>query len=170
MKKVLLLALAIVFLLTFVLAGCGAKTATPTAEKTTASDASKDKVIEAMEAERHDRVKYQRMMEMTTDSAVINQIKFAYDDEIKHYGMFQQIYYQITGEKLDIPIPTNIEKYNTLMEAVQSSIEGESKAVDLYREIFALMTDKQMRDKVFEIITDEQEHFGRFVYLYSMLK
>jgi len=134
------------------------------------SDSLNDKLVEAMKAERHDRVKYQRMMEMTTDPAVIKQIKFAYDDEIKHYGMFQQIYYQLTGVKLDIPIPTNIEKYNTLMEAVQSSIEGESEAVDLYREIFALMTNKQMRDKVFEIITDEQEHFGRFIYLYSMLK
>lgn len=129
-----------------------------------------DMLIEAMKAERHDRVKYQRMMEMTCDPAVIKQIKFAYDDEIKHYGMFQHMYYQLTGKKIDFPIPTNVEKYNTLMEAVQSSIEGENGAVDLYREIFALMTDRQMRDKVFEIITDEQEHFGRFIYLYSMLK
>ena len=129
-----------------------------------------DKVIEAMKAERHDRVKYQRMMEMTADPAVIKQIKFAYDDEIKHYDMFRQMYYQLTGKILDIPIPTNIEKYNTLMEAVKSSIEGESEAVDLYREIYALMTRKDMRDKIFEIITDEQEHFGRFIYLYSMLK
>lgn len=129
-----------------------------------------DKIIMAMKAERHDRVKYEMMMEMTTDPAVIKQIKFAYADEIKHYEMFQQIYYQITGEMLDIPIPTNIEKYNSLMEAVQSSIEGESEAVDLYREIFAFMTNMQMRDMVFEIITDEQEHFGRFIYLYSMLK
>jgi len=134
------------------------------------SDLLNDKIVEAMKAERHDRVKYQRMMEMTTDPMVIKQIKFAYDDEIKHYVMFQQIYYQLTGKKIDIPIPTNIEKHNTLMEAVQSSIEGENEAVDLYREIFALMTDKQMRDKLFEIITDEQEHFGRFIYLYSMLK
>jgi len=129
-----------------------------------------DMIIEAMKAERHDRVKYQKMMEMTTDPVVIKQIKFAYDDEIKHYGMFQQIYFQLTGKRLDIPIPNNVEKYNTLIEAVQSSIEGESEAVDLYREIFALMTNKQMRDNVFEIITDEQEHFGRFIYLYSMLK
>jgi len=129
-----------------------------------------DKIVEAMKAERHDRVKYQRMMEMTTDPVVIKQIKFAYDDEIKHYGMFQQMYYQLTGKRLDIPIPTNIEKYNTLMEAVQSSIEGENEAVDLYRGIYALMTNKQMRDSIFEIITDEREHFGRFIYLYSMLK
>ena len=134
------------------------------------SDSLNDKLIEAMKAERHDRVKYQRMMEMTTDPVVIKQIKFAYDDEIKHYGMFQQIYYQLTGRKLDIPIPSNIEKYSTLMEAVQSSIEGENEAVDLYREIFALLSNKHMRDEIFEIITDEQEHFGRFIYLYSMLK
>ena len=129
-----------------------------------------DKIVEAMKAERHDRVKYQEMMKMTTDPAVIKQIKFAYDDEIKHYGMFQQIYYQLTGKKLDIPIPTSVEKYNTLMEAVQNSIEGENEAIDLYREIFALLPNRVMRDTVFEIITDEQEHFGRFIYLYSMIK
>lgn len=129
-----------------------------------------DLLIKAMKAERHDRVKYERMMGSTKDEAVKKQIKFAYDDEIKHYKMFNQIYFQLTGRKLDIPIPTNIEKYNSLMEAVKSSIEGESEAVDLYREIYALMSNKQMRDKVFEIITDEQEHFGRFIYLYSMLK
>lgn len=58
-----------------------------------------DKLIEAMKDERHDRVKYQRMMQMTTDPEVIRQIKFAYDDEIKHYTMFQQMYYQLTGKR-----------------------------------------------------------------------
>ena len=127
-------------------------------------------LIEAMKDERHDRVKYQRMMEMTTDPAVIKQIKFAYDDEIKHYEMFQQIYYELTRRRLDIPMPNEIEQYDTLMDAVQSSIKGENEAVDLYREIFSQLDNKQMRDMVFEIITDEQEHFGRFIYLYSMLK
>lgn len=129
-----------------------------------------DLLVNAMKAERHDMVKYGRMMASAKDEAVKKQIKFAYDDEIKHYKMFNQMYTQLTGKKINIPIPTNIEKYNTMMEAVQSSIEGESEAVDLYREIYALMSNKQMRDKVFEIITDEQEHFGRFIYLYAMLK
>jgi rubrerythrin len=129
-----------------------------------------DLMIKAMKAERHDRVKYQRMMEMTSDPAVKEQIKFAHDDEIKHYEMFRQMYYELTGRILDIPLPNNIEEYSTLMEAVQSSIEGENEAVDLYREIFSLLTCQQMRDKIYEIITDEQEHFGRFIYLYSMIK
>jgi len=127
-------------------------------------------IIEAMKDERHDRAKYYKMMQMTDDPEEIKQIKFAYDDEIKHYEMFQQIYSELTHRRLDIPMPKEIEKYDTLMDAVQSSIEGESGAVDLYRDIFALLDDKQMRDMVFEIITDEQEHFGRFIYLYSMLK
>lgn len=123
-----------------------------------------------MKDERHDRVKYLIMMENAYDPEIIKQIRFAYDDEIKHYEMFQQIYFQLTHRRLDIPLPREIEKYDNLMQAVQSSIEGENEAVDLYREIFALMQNKQMRDMVYEIITDEQEHFGRFIYLYSMLK
>lgn len=133
-------------------------------------DTLNNMIVEAMKAERHDRVKYQRLMEMTNDPFVKKQIDFAYEDEIKHYKIFQQIYYQLTGKTMDIPLPTDIEKYNTLLTAVQSSIEGENEAVDLYRQIYALMTNKQMRDKIFEIITDEQEHFGRFIYLYAMLK
>jgi rubrerythrin len=129
-----------------------------------------DLLIESMKGERHDRVKYGKMMEMTDDPMVKKQIKFAYDDEGKHYKMFNQIYQQLNGRKINIPIPTNIEKYNTLMDAVQSSIEGEFDAVELYRELFALLKNQQMRDKVFEIITDEQEHASRFIYLYSMLK
>jgi rubrerythrin len=127
-------------------------------------------MLKAMQAERHDAVKYQRMMEMTNNPMVKAQIKFAHDDELKHYEMFRQMYYQMTGRAVDIPLPANVERYNTLIEAVQSSIEGENEAVDLYREISALMTNKQMRDTIYEIITDEQEHFGRFIYLYAMLK
>jgi len=127
-------------------------------------------IEEAMKNERHDRVKYYKMMQMTDDPEEIKQIKFAYDDEIKHYEMFQHIYFALTHRRLDIPMPNEIEKYNTFMDAVQSSIEGENEAVDLYREIYALSDNKQMRDMIYEIITDEQEHFGRFIYLYSMLK
>ena len=127
-------------------------------------------IVAAMKDERHDRVKYYKMMQMTDDPEVIKQIKYAYDDEIKHYEMFQQILFALTRRRLDIPMPNEIEQYDTLMDAVQSSIKGENEAVDLYREIFSQLDNKQMRDMVFEIITDEQEHFGRFIYLYSMLK
>ena len=129
-----------------------------------------DLIIEAMKAERHDTVKYKKMMEMTNDPAIIKQIKFAYDDEIKHYQMFRQIYYQLTGRAINIPLPAEVEKYDNIMDAVKSSIEGEHEAVDLYRDIHAMLPNQRLRDMVFEIITDEIEHANRFVYSYSMLK
>jgi len=129
-----------------------------------------DLIIDAMKSERHDRVKYKMMMEMTEDPEIKKQTNFAYEDEIKHYEMFRQMYYQLTGRVINIPIPTEVEKYSNIMDAVKSSIEGENEAVDAYRDIYALLLNQQMRNKVFEIITDEIEHANRFVYSYAMLK
>ena len=129
-----------------------------------------DLIVEAMKAERHDRVKYKMMMEMTDDPEIKKQTKFAYDDEIKHYEMFRQIYYGLTGRVVNIPLPSEVEKYDNIMDAVKSSIEGENEAVDLYRDIYSLLANQRMRDMVFEIITDEIEHANRFVYSYAMLK
>ena len=129
-----------------------------------------DLIVQAMKAERHDAVKYKMMMEMTTDPEIKKQTNFAYEDELKHYQMFRQIYYQLTGRVVNIPLPAEVEKYANIMDAVKSSIEGENEAVDLYRDIHAMIPNQHMRDMVFEIITDEIEHANRFVYSYAMLK
>lgn len=129
-----------------------------------------DLLVEAMKDERHDRVKYNMMMEMTNDKKVRDQIDFAYKDEIKHYELFRKIYYALFRKNMEVPIPKTIEHYENLKDAVESSINGELEAVELYRKIQSMLPNMQMRDTLFEIITDEQEHATRFVYLYSMLK
>jgi len=40
----------------------------------------------------------------------------------------------------------------------------------MYRDIRAMLTSKKHRDMLYEIITDEQEHATRFVYIYAMIK
>ena len=129
-----------------------------------------DLIIKAMKAERHDAVKYKRMMEGTNNPEYRKQINFAYEDELKHYNMFRNMYFMLTRKTINIPLPSKIEEYDNLLDAVKSSIEGENEAVDLYRTIYAMLSNRQMRDTVFEIITDEIEHAGRFVYLFSMMK
>lgn len=128
-----------------------------------------DLISEAMKDEKHDTIKYKKMMGMANKDKVRKQIEFAYNDEMKHYKMFQNIAYLLTGQKYDIPDP-KVEEYNSLLPAVESSINGELEAVELYRKIFSMLRTIQMRDMLYEIITDEQEHATRFVYLYSMLK
>lgn len=126
-----------------------------------------DLIMEAMKDERHDRVKYKNMMDMTRSEKIKKQINFAFEDEGKHYKMFQRIYYMLTGNKIDIPIPP-VEKYDKLIDAIETSINGELGAVELYRKIYSLLPTRQLRDMLYEIITDEQEHATRFTYLYAM--
>jgi rubrerythrin len=125
-------------------------------------------IKEAMMDERHDRIKYGNMKEMTKNEKIKNQINFAFEDEGKHYKMFQQIYYMLTGKTIDIPQP-KVETYNKLIDAIETSINGELEAVELYRKIQSLMPNQKLRDMLFEIITDEQEHATRFVYVFSIL-
>lgn len=126
-----------------------------------------DLIKEAMKDERHDHEKYRRMMDMTRDEKIKKQIRYAYEDEGKHYKMFQQIYMELTGQMIEIPEP-KVEKYDRLKDAIESSINGELEAVELYRKIKAMLPTMRMRDMLYEIITDEQEHATRFVYLYAM--
>lgn len=126
-------------------------------------------MIEAMKDERADRAKYKMMLDMTKSDKVKKQIEFAFNDEGKHYKMFQQIYYILTGQYIDIPIPEP-KKEEKFIDAIESSINGELEAVELYRKIRSMLPNTQLRDMLFEIITDEQEHATRFVYLYSMEK
>ena len=128
-----------------------------------------DLLREAMLDEKKDHRKYRMMMDMTDNKEVIEQIRFAYEDEAKHYEMFQEIYEEITGKNIQVTAPEQ-DKYNRLIDSVKSSINGELEAVELYRDIRAMLRGKKHRDMLYEIITDEQEHATRFVYLYSMLK
>jgi len=124
---------------------------------------------EAMLDEKKDYRKYRSMAEMTDNREIIEQIRFAYEDEAKHYEMFQEIYEEITGRDIQIKAPEQ-ENPDRFIDAVKSSINGELEAVELYRDIRAMFKGKKHRDMLYEIITDEQEHATRFVYLYSMLK
>lgn len=126
-------------------------------------------IVESMKDERADRVKYKMMIEMAKSDKVRKQIEFAFNDEGKHYKMFQQIYFMLTGQYIDIPIPEP-KKNEKLIDAIESSINGELEAVELYRKIRSMLPNTQLRDMLFEIITDEQEHATRFVYLYSIEK
>lgn len=123
---------------------------------------------EAMKDERSDRKKYKMMMEMTKTDKIREQINFAYEDEGKHYKMFQSIYYHLTGQMIDIPTP-EVKLKDNFKENIETSINGELEAVELYRKIRAMLPTRQLRDMLYEIITDEQEHATRFVYSFAMV-
>lgn len=123
----------------------------------------------AMLDEKRNYMKYKTMAEMTDNKEIIEQIRYAYEDEANHFNMFREIYEEQTGKSIQIAAPEQ-EQIKRLIDAVKSSIEAELEAVELYRDIRARLKGKKYRDMLYEIITDEQEHATRFVYLYSMLR
>lgn len=126
-------------------------------------------IKEAIKDEMHDTIKYRRMLAMAQNEKVKKQINFPYEDEQKHQKMFEQLYIQLLGKPANVEIPT-VETYNNLLEAVESSIDGELEAVEFYKKILFALPNNKMKEMVYDIITDEQEHATRFVYVYSMLK
>lgn len=128
-----------------------------------------DLIVKAMQDEKHDRKKYKSMLTMTKKVKIRNQIKSAYEDEGKHYAMFRHLYFELTGEDIDVPTPM-VKLAKTLTGNIKTSINGELDAVEMYRQIYSLLQDPDERNMVFEIITDEQEHATRFVYIYTKLK
>jgi rubrerythrin len=128
-----------------------------------------DMIKDAMKDERHDNKKYKMMSEMTENREIRENIHHAQVDEAKHYRMFQDIYEDLTGEDIEIPVP-KVDLADRFVDNVKSSIQGELDAVEMYRDIRAMLTSKKHRDMVYEIITDEQEHATRFVYIYAMIK
>ncbi len=125
-------------------------------------------IKDALKGERYDFIKYKNLMELTDNKEIIENIRYAYLDEGKHYKMFLEIFKDLTSEIIEVPAP-EVEKCR-LIDGIKTGIQGELKAVELYRQIRAMLDSKKHRDMLFEIITDEQEHATRFVYLYSMLK
>jgi rubrerythrin len=128
-----------------------------------------DMIKESMKDERHDNKKYKMMLDMTENKEIRENIRHAYEDEAKHYRMFQEIYGDLTGEDIEIPIP-KVDLADRFVDNVKSSIQGELEAVELYRDIRAMLNTKKHRDMLYEIITDEQEQATRFVYIYAMIK
>ena len=98
-----------------------------------------DLLKEAMTDERKDHKKYRKMMEMTDNKEIIEQIHHAYEDEAKNYNMFQEIYEEIKGKDIQILSPEH-EQQNRFIEAVKTNINEEFVAVEFFREIRAYVT------------------------------
>lgn len=126
-------------------------------------------IKEAMQDERHDNRKYRMMQDMTDNRDIKENLRFAMEDEGKHYRMFQDIYEDLTGEEIEIPVP-KVDLEPRFIDNIKTSINGELGAVEMYRDIRAMLISKRHRDMLYEIITDEQEHATRFVWSYAILK
>jgi rubrerythrin len=147
----------------------------------------------ALTGETEDRLFYQYLISVAPDAKDKQIIAGIRDDEIKHYRMFEQIYYEITGNMLN---PGTSEKPKALLgdntgekskapsgeesaaferpasycAGLQKALMGEQAAVTRYRKILFAMRLRRHINMMTEIITDELRHLGLYNYLYAKNK
>ena len=99
------------------------------------------------------------------DKRIIQRIT---DGELKHLGMFRQLYEELTGEPLPYePAFTLGQHAPSYCAGLKQGLMDQQEAVETYREILFALDDREQINMMTEIITDELRHLGLYNYLYA---
>ncbi|GAB6935246.1 MAG: ferritin-like domain-containing protein [Calditerricola sp.] len=110
---------------------------------------------------------YRRLLDMAPNDEHRKQIEHAYEDEKKHYRMFENLYIRLTGRRPDVkPMTVTFATYE---EGLKKAFYDELEAAELYRDTQLLTRNKAIRDIFYEAMTDEMEHAARFSFIYHQL-
>jgi rubrerythrin len=126
-------------------------------------------IKKAVEGEREDELFYDYLISVAPTVEAKEIISSIRDDERKHNRMFRSIYHSLTGQTISTPQEVSFEKPASYMEGLKKAFFGELGAVERYRDIRAGLTQRVHRDMIFEILTDEQKHAGKYLYLMNSL-
>ena len=125
---------------------------------------------DAISGEYMDRLFYTYLIENAPNVEEKNIITSIRDNEIKHFDMFHQIFYDITGEMIPALEEDNEIQFNppaSYCEGLKQALYGEQNAIQKYRQILFAMQSRVHINMLTEIITDEIRHGSLYNYLYA---
>lgn len=117
---------------------------------------------EATDANYYDRLA--KMMTCPEDSELVHRI---HHDENKHYNILKNIYYELTGEKINDVEYEEKELSPVLWQNFANSVISELDGAEFYRKLLFSFLNVEIRDWMTEIMTDEQAHAQIMNYLFS---
>lgn len=101
----------------------------------------------------------------------VETLRNAYLDEIKHLQQLQEILYDISGKSSQTQPETEQPSTEANTQNIASEIEKalfrEMEQTDFFRELLFAIPETDLRDILFEIITDKQDHCVRLCFLFS---
>lgn len=124
-------------------------------------------IQQATTGETKDRLFYSWLIENAPsdeDKQIIMGIR---DNEIGHYALFNQLYYQITGNRIPQLQGEQFTPPASYCEGLAQALQGEQNAVKNYRNILYAMQAREHINMMTEIITDEIRHGILYNYLYA---
>lgn len=124
-------------------------------------------IQQALSGETEDRMFYTWLMGQAPskeDQQIISGIR---GNEIGHYALFRQLYYELTGSMAPQVQSEPFTPPAHYCEGLARALLGEQNAVQNYRRILYAMQDRVHINVLTEIITDEIRHGILYSYLYS---
>ena len=89
------------------------------------------------------------------------------DDEVGHFELFRQIYYDLTGMDLRQESEETFIPPENYCDGIARALLGEQNAVRNYRKILYAMQSRIHINMLIDIITDEIRHGILYNYLFS---
>ncbi len=128
-------------------------------------------LADAINDEAGDFARYSSMSAMFSDSDDAETVKSMSYDEYKHKRIFEEIYNALNGSLPETIQTRDISRpVGDLLSELNDSLFAELEAVEMYREIMSAFGGCEVRDMIFEIITDEQAHADILNYLISKIR
>lgn len=124
-------------------------------------------IEEAVAGENEDRLFYQYLINNAPSEEDKEIIRGIRENEITHFGLFRQIYSQLTGKMLPVPEDVTFEEPASYCEGIKKAIKGEQNAVIKYRKILFAMQNRVHINMLTEIITDEIRHGILYNLIYT---
>lgn len=124
-------------------------------------------ILQALSGETEDRMAYSWLIDNAPtdeDRQIIAGIR---DNEIHHFSMFRQLYYEITGQMAPAAQEEQFIPPASYCEGLSKALLGEQGAVQKYRQILYAMQTRVHINMLTEIITDEIRHGILYNYLYT---
>lgn len=121
----------------------------------------------ALEGETEDRMFYGYLINAAPTQEEKEIITGIRNDEIKHFGLFRQLYFELTGRTPPPPQETAFTPPPTYCAGLKKALLGEQGAVQKYRRILFALQNRRQINVLTEIITDEIRHGILYNYLYS---
>lgn len=90
------------------------------------------------------------------------------DDELRHNQMYKNMYYQITGMKIQLEEKIFIPPAG-FKDGISDAMMRELNDVKVYCEIMEGLSSLYYRDQVFHILSDELRHGSLYNYIYTVV-
>lgn len=90
------------------------------------------------------------------------------DDELRHNLMFKNMYFQITGMKIQPEEETFIPPAG-FKDGISDAMIRELNEVKIYGQIMEGLPSLYYRDQVFQILNDELRHGSLYNYIYTVV-